>query len=78
MKYQSPLQMGKVLSKLLLVVKLMSKNYKMKKIAVIIKTTVATQKPNRKGDPIGFIEVIYAKFLNCLTALDAEMLFFCE
>jgi hypothetical protein len=44
----------------------------------MIKTTVANQNPSKNGDPIGFIDVIYTKFLSCLTALDAEMLFFCE
>ena len=39
----------------------------------IMRITVATQKPNRKGRPIDFIEVISTKFLNCLTAFDPEV-----
>lgn len=45
-------------------------------IAAMISRTVASQKPSRKGEPIGFIEVISIKFLSCLTALDADILFF--
>lgn len=50
----------------------------MKIMATMMRTTVANQNPKRNGDPIGFIDVISTKFLSCLTALEADMLFFCE
>ncbi len=50
----------------------------MNNIANMISITVASQNPKRKGDPIDLIDVISTKFLNCLTALDADILFFCE
>ena len=78
MKYHNPRQIGNVLSKWLFVVKLISKNSRIKMIVKIMSMTVANQNPNKKGEPIDLIVVIYTRFLNCLTALDAEILFFLE
>jgi len=49
----------------LFVVKFILKYTIIKIIVIMIKTTVANQNPSKNGDPIGFIDVIYTKFLSC-------------
>lgn len=74
-KYDKPLQIGKLFSNAIFVLKFISKYIIRNVIVDIIRITVASQNPNRNGLPINLTDVISTKFLSCLIALDSDILF---